>query len=1829
MKSTMVLARAAAALLCAGTAFGEIVEANHFDSPEDLLKWNARWTPEQAKAFFSSEGAEGKGCLNVGGIGRTFRTPLENGVVSFLMYNRNTESFSANPPATVQIACVREGAQKPSTFDFIFRGACGWSLRHRDRGEDVPYVHAANHTGWTKFDFVAVNRRISLYIDGIRVTTLEPEYTAIRSFYASQTPSPTRYDEYSLDTDPATFRPNPVSRILQYESKVVKAGEKLDVAIPLDARGLRPNGVLELRLLTKQGKLVSSARNAKDGRFTLPAVPRSGCYFLETRYHVPGKHADICRQNVNIQVVDPKWNDSGLAPLPLHKTPWTFLPAGDPAKKGTYFDIPTPAGEDLREPEHVPASWDAASSIIGPWHTSSYGNCGRGYPAAWYRQVVQIPSAWSGRNVTLTVEDPMTEVVVFANGAKCGKIEWPRGSVTLPTARAGQPLDLALYVIANPDYGYYKIADGILREDNAAKRTMKVRGLCGKVTLSPEPAQARISFVAISPAVAKRTLTLNFDLAGLVPGETYNLSGAVLDAGREVLAYGVPAFTAARATERKTVTVNWNDDVRLWEISRPYLYDLTAKLTKKGLFAGRADAMWPVRFGFRDVSARGPRLLVNNRPVTLFLTLYHPGDSIDFYRMCETIHAFSPYAEFDPDFYDETGMTSLRTGYDIMRGYAYAIPALVKKNLVNTPEFWERSEAMTRAIIDARRNHASVLSFFGVCAGNTGGQGSKYNPFFANGSWVNRLEGNALGIEINRNYARALATMRRLAPDQLIHAQDSGSFNDTRAITEYAGFLPIQEIIEEGLWWEKVARKPLLITEQAAPFYANWTDGCSQAKGWAGIPCYQEWMAITEGDAAWARDDYYTNQLARLERDVFRRHADLEKRVRNATELRKAKMRERLKVGVPEIQADLDFTAHAKVTRDRMRENIFFLRAFGIGSMSFGFTSEIDKIRAWREYQRPVTGFLAGRRELITDKTHIYRPGETLRRGVVLLNNGCDPATLSAAWELVLDGERIASGHGERRIPAGGKEFLPIDVALPGEAKDRRGTLTVKIIEDGTEIRADVCEIDVLAPVKYAGTKPVALVDLERETVDAFIELGIPYHLKMFDEDFTDYDVIVFGRRAFNYENRLLSEGLDLRRLLDAGKKIVILEQDEAILRDRFKFRTEYVSPRDMFGRIGDHPLLKGLPDRVLKYWRGAATLTTGYEVAANRGKIRSGDFNDGGTWNYIWNDGKPHNRPMKWGNTHNVSTVTVIKPDTGNFRPLVDCAYGANYLAAFEFLGGRGRIIFSQVDVIARTESDPAANRYLVNLLNYATALPAGNDWRKVVCVPDGRADKLLASLNIPFAARPEGIAAEKMIYVVSGKSEEAAALARKGATVFVLPGSDYSWLPVPVTTAERTLNQTLVGKPAAPLLAGLGNADFFWKGNVKINAVRGAKLTDTGVLEQLAHGKGRFVLCQIEPEMFGDIEIRHWLKASRQITERMIRTLFTNLGAEMRNPKLVYPPYATTMLDGEFDFAGEWEVARSAAEQPPADGWRKLAVPGDPQAAYPEWKSKRGGFWYRRTVDLPDVSAAERLKLFIGCISGSSHLYVNGKPAAVTDMQTDPNTVASMARDYEIDKTLFKAGQNVIAIRVQYDADAALGLRGSTGAIQPPFKLSVFRPVVQSDIPEAMKLNSEWEWWGQPIASATGRWNHQIRKRVPVPGIIQSNKQWGDHTGYFRYWYEFKMEKPLPAGVKPFLEIAAVDDEDTTFFNRKQIGHTGRDTNPHDYWKARRIYPIPPELFKVGNNHIEMIHNDFNASGGITGDVVLHFEDPAVTQRRKLAERPYLHNVGRADDPYWHHGF
>lgn len=80
------------------------------------------------------------------------------------------------------------------------------------------------------------------------------------------------------------------------------------------------------------------------------------------------------------------------------------------------------------------------------------------------------------------------------------------------------------------------------------------------------------------------------------------------------------------------------------------------------------------------------------------------------------------------------------------------------------------------------------------------------------------------------------------------------------------------------------------------------------------------------------------------------------------------------------------------------------------------------------------------------------------------------------------------------------------------------------------------------------------------------------------------------------------------------------------------------------------------------------------------------------------------------------------------------------------------------------------------------------------------------------------------------------------------------------------------------------------------------------------------------------------------------------------------------------------------------------------------------------------------------------------------------------------------------------------------------------------------------------------------------------------------------FRKTVDIPAswlGRDLFLSLGAIDDFDTTYFNNRQVGATGKETR--NYWMALRKYSIPAPLVRQGKNVIAVRVFDHFGNGGI----------------------------------------
>ncbi|MCK4282736.1 MAG: hypothetical protein KAX44_00340, partial [Candidatus Brocadiae bacterium] len=347
------------------------------------------------------------------------------------------------------------------------------------------------------------------------------------------------------------------------------------------------------------------------------------------------------------------------------------------------------------------------------------------------------------------------------------------------------------------------------------------------------------------------------------------------------------------------------------------------------------------------------------------------------------------------------------------------------------------------------------------------------------------------------------------------------------------------------------------------------------------------------------------------------------------------------------------------------------------------------------------------------------------------------------------------------------------------------------------------------------------------------------------DADLAGYDALIVGKAALTPD----APAPDISRVRD-GLKVILFEQTSDVLEQRFGLRAIEYGLRRVFARVPDHPLLAGIESEHLENWNGSATIVPPrltYEGRSQQGEV------------IMW-CGLPI--PVLWrcGNRGNVASVLIEKPACGDFLPIVDGGYSLQYTPLVEYREGRGLVVFCQMDVSGRTESDPAAEILARNILQYVA------DWRpsprrSVVYCGDslGREQLEAAALALsPYESRM--LSSDQVLVVGPGGADElagdAAAIAEwlaGGGHVLAL-GLDgeeaRAFLPFEVATNDAEhIAAYFEPADARSLLAGVGPADVHNRAPRQVPLVTdGAAPVGNGVLA-VADG-ANVVFCQLLPQ-------------------------------------------------------------------------------------------------------------------------------------------------------------------------------------------------------------------------------------------------------------------------------------------------------------------------------------------------------------------------------------------
>jgi beta-galactosidase len=457
----------------------------------------------------------------------------------------------------------------------------------------------------------------------------------------------------------------------------------------------------------------------------------------------------------------------------------------------------------------------------------------------------------------------------------------------------------------------------------------------------------------------------------------------------------------------------------------------------------------------------------------------------------------------------------------------------------------------------------------------------------------------------------------------------------------------------------------------------------------------------------------------------------------------------------------------------------------------------------------------------------------------------------------------------------------------------------------------DTLSIDITPPpIEPKVSAKVALFDPKGETGALLAKLGITAQPVAADGDLSAYDVFIVGKSALTVGGAAPEIGR-----VREGLKVLIFEQTSEVLEKRFGFRAEEYGLRRVFARVPDHPALAGIDASNLCDWRGEATLTPPrlrYETRPQYGPTVE------------W-AGLPVARLWRCGNRGNVASVLIEKPACGDFLPLLDGGFSLQFSPLMEYREGKGLVLFCQMDVTGRTESEPAAESLVRNLLQYVSSWTPSPRRRALYAGPtDGR--RHLESLGLSVDSYDGGNLSSDQVLVLgpgagstlAGMTEALPGWLKTGGNLLAigLNQEDANALfPFKVTMRKAEhISAFIAPSGQNTLLAGIGPADVHIRAPRQLPLVSaGARIVGDGVLAQA--NDAQVVFCQLEPWQFGTNQVNQ--KRTFRRASFLVSRLLANMGVAASTPLLdrfhraedASPPEKRWLTGFYLDQPEEWD--------------------------------------------------------------------------------------------------------------------------------------------------------------------------------------------------------------------------------------------------------------------------------------------------------------------------------
>jgi hypothetical protein len=1168
-------------------------------------------------------------------------------------------------------------------------------------------------------------------------------------------------------------------------------------------------------------------------------------------------------------------------------------------------------------------TWEFTSGAqqvwLAPWLEERGG--ATVFEQAWYKRRIAVPKAWEGRRVALDFTMLQTHVQAFVDGAACGELWYPGGELELTgKLKPGEEQEIALLVTARPltaERNAFMAPDRIVTD----KASVKLKGITGDLFLCSMPAKERLEDAQVITSVRDKTVTFVAESAGLGKGP-YRLRAEVTGCGEAGRVFSSEGLTPDAAGTLR-FTAPWAD-AKQWDTDTPQ-NRYTANLVLATDAGMALDTLTPVPFGFREIRIAGRDFLLNGTPVHL-RALYNSSanGSADkasasaARELCRRMFAYGFNAliggnyDFTPgsvgyldgllEACDATGMLM-----------AFSLPHVKDfGNKLQDPAMAERYRVQTAWLIRRARNHPSVI-FYSMNHNSTGYYGDQ-NPMKIDGIYeIPEVEKSKNAWwERNRKQARLTdAIAKAIDPSRPVYHHQSGNLGDMHTVNCYLNWAPIQERSDWTEHWSTQGVKPLFFVEWGLPHISSWSSyrgpqfiwRCEAFQSlWAAEFAAQFWgdaayrddapavKALDHEEALWAKGKPFTwSTLNQPLRDLPQNYSAVQARF--AEDNWRSHRTWGVSAMLPWDQGDF-WNRVAETPTAETKDSLKSLKRPGIAvDRMMPGKQFIDDLGAPEAYVPSVMGkallrwnlpdcaFIGGPAEAFTSKDHLFVPGAEVKKSLVVLNDRRRVQTVGWTWRLWQKGDKLLETRGRVEVAAGGKAMVPVAFVLPKKAKDGEAfRLTAAFEFEGGVVQVDELALGaVKPPQKPALKQPVLLYDPQGLTAKLFDRLNVPYAKIEGGRMPGAEETVVIGREALD------EKGLPWLANVSGGMRVLVFEQRAAVLEGLLGFRVAERGARALFPRFA-HPVTQGFDAAWLRDWSGSATL-----LPPHLEGLPEAETHDP-LWKWC---GFQNTRVWRCGSRGNVASVLIEKPARGDWRALVDGEFDMQYAALLEAVEGRGRVIFCQLDVTGRTESNPVSDRLVVNLLGYlGRAQPEAK--RATVCLGGGACEELVRQLGVVTrTAGGEGSRGAGRLLVAGPGATAPQGLAQaieQGLNVVCLgmTGEELkAWCPVPVETVKTNACFMRIEK-APQELDGLSNADWAWHGRMSFEALTAPaneRASASSALRVIRHGKGCVVVWQVPPWAI-DEKSKPYLRTSKRHANALAARLLANLGAEFRTP-------------------------------------------------------------------------------------------------------------------------------------------------------------------------------------------------------------------------------------------------------------------------------------------------------------------------------------------------------